>query len=403
MKNKELIFSGLIFAFVLLYELSAYFTTIGLNSANIVKNFFIIAILLILIRRNWSHQIRFRLHIKTFFVIVFLLLILQALFGVASDIITPVIGFMEFYVATKFSDKRFIKYLYASILIITLVATIPLLYYYSLYGYYARDEIVFDKSMQTFLFGFCYILLLLELFNSNGKYKTLILTIFIYLILVNVFILQSKTSIFVLLVIFILMSIWRRNEVKLTLKRYWKNLIIVAIAIPFLPIEWEVPDAIKQAANMLTGETVFVLGKDMREDTYEIRGIILDKTIDIINENPLLGAGFGNMTSALKSTNTRVTQGESQFMDLGIEGGLTYLLAFVILTLPPLITSFKRVSHLRTGYSEEFVFYQLLSFLILCIGNEMLSSLGWIFLGTLMYIYKTKTTVILFSKQDDKN
>lgn len=305
--------------------------------------------------------------------------------------------------ATKFSDKKFVKYLYASILAITLVTTIPLLYYYSLYGYYARDEILFDKSMQTFLFGFCYILLLLELFNSSGKYKALILTILIYLILVNVFILQSKTSVFVLLVIFILMSIWRRNEVKATLKHYWKSLIIVAIAIPFLPIEWEVPDAMKQAANMLTGETVFVLEKDMKEDTYEIRDIILNKTIDIINRNPLLGAGFGNMASALKSTKTGVTQGESQLMDFVIEGGLTYLLAFAILTLPPLIILFRRTRHLRACYSEEFVFYQLLGFLILCTGNEMLSSLGWIFLGTLMYMHKTKIPVILFSKQDDKN
>ena len=396
MKCREIIFAIVVFCFVLLFELSFYFATIGLNMVNSIKNILIIVILWILIKRNWHQQIKLQWYVRTFLFIMFLFLILQSLFGIASEIVTPLFGFIELFVAAKFSSKGFIKYLYASVVIVTLVTTIPLLYYYILYGYYARFDIVFEKSMMTFLYGFSFILLLTELFQTQGKCKYIILALLLYLLFVNVFILQSKTSIFALLVIFTLMFILRHKEINLTFKRYWKGLILVLAILPFLPIEWEIPDAMKQAANQLTGKTVFVMEREMKEDTYEIRGVILNRTIDIINEKPFFGAGFGNIASALIPTHTGITQGESQLIDFALEGGLTYLIAFAILTIPIVITSYKQIRNFKTTYADKFVFYQIIGFLILCTGNEMLSSLGWIFLGTLIYLLKTKQDIRLF-------
>lgn len=398
MKIKDLIFFALIFSFVLLYELSVFFGSIGLSFINSIKNLIIILILFILTNRNIHHCIRFKLHIKIFFFIVFFLITIQTIFGIASDFISPIIAFIEFFLAAKFSDKKFIKYFYSTILIVTIITSIPLLYFYMLYEYYARSEIIFDKSMQTFLFGFSFTILSLELFQYNIKNKLLIFLLLIYLLFINIYILQSKTSIFVLIINILFMSILKAKDLKLIVKRYWKFIAIIAIALPFLPIEWEIPDTLKQAANKLTGKTVFVIETNLKEETYEIRGIILDKTIDIVKDNPILGIGFGNIPTALKSTNTGITQGESQFIDLALEGGFTYLFAFALLTLPIMILSFKRIYHSKSIYSDEFIFYQLLSFLILCAGNEMLSSLGWIYLGTLIYIFYTKSIITIFNK-----
>lgn len=403
MKIKELIFFTLIFSFVLLYELSAFFTVIGLSSINMIKNIDIITILLILINKNKSHCLRLKSHIKVFICILSVLIFLQIIFGIASNFISPIITIIFFYVTVKFSDKNFIKSLYTSIVIITIISSIPILYFYLLYGYYARTEIIFDKSMQTFLFGFCYTMLLLELSHNNIKNKLFIFSILVYLLIINIVILQSKTSIFVFLINLLFMSILKFKDIKIAIQHYWKFIAIIAIILPFLPIEWELPDTLKQATNKLTGKTVFVLEKNLKEDTYEIRELIVDKTIEIVKENPIFGAGFGNMTTALKSTKTGVTQGESQIVDLALEGGITYLTAFAILTLPILLLSLKRIYHSKSDYPDEFVFYQLLGFLILCIGNEMLSSLGWIFLGTLIYIFYTKSTITIFNKHNDTN
>lgn len=167
-------------------------------------------------------------------------------------------------------------------------------------------------------------------------------------------------------------------------------MVVVAVALVFFPIQLEMPDAIKQAANMLTGREVYKMNVVLREDTYEIRRDIRKKMWTILDESPLLGGGIGRMEQTLKSTGYGLSQGESQLVDFALEGGYTFILAFSILTVPFLLQAARKAWKSQKQNQYEFVFLSLVCFLILCTGNEMLSIVTWMYIGILNYLLRLK-------------
>ena len=402
MSLKNISIAIIIFLYILLFELSPFFELAGLNYLIVVKNMLIIAICSILFILNNERKVELPWYAISFSAILLFLIIIEFVFCIASDILSPLLGLIEFLSVAIYADRRFIRYFYRCIILVTLVSSIPLLYYYYIFGYYARTDIVFDKSMQTFLFGFSLISLLSEFFYTHSKHKGIIIIIALYLFVCNVYILQSKTSIFVTLVVLFMIFIFRKDNLINILSKYSKQILLVLFILPFLPINWEIPQTLQQAANKLTGRTVFILEKQIREDTYEIRDRILNRTLEVLSDNPLWGAGFGNQEKVLNITGTGVAQGESQIMDLVLDGGITYLVAFLILIIPMACFSINSLNGKQSRYADEFVLFQTTGFFILCIGNEMLSSIGWFFLGSLVYLRKDRFIFLLFSNPRQK-
>jgi len=396
MSLRNILFGVLIFAFLLLFELAPFLSLGKFAPLVALKNVLLLAICYVQIQRNWTRGLLLPWYVKVYSVLLLSLIVLETVFGYASNISSPVIGLMVLLIFIAYSDKRFIRYFYVSMIIVTIISSIPLLYFYVKLGYYARTEIAFDKSMMTFLFAFCQVFLILEAFRLKGRNKLLVISLFGYLFWCNAFILQSKTSIFIALVVLGLLMVFRSGEVMLFLRRYYKIFVLGLIAIPFLPVHVEVPDDLKYAANKLTGSQVFVVKKKVKDETYTIRERLRNTTYQVVLDNPFFGAGFGNQASALKASKTGITEGESQMLDLLLDGGITNLIAFLILTIPIIVYALCLIWQGYNSYTDSFVLFQTLSFLILCIANEILNSVGWIFLGTIIYLTWHKNTIPFF-------
>ena len=400
MSLRNILFGVLIFSFLLLYELSPFLLLGKFAPLVSLKNILLLIICYIQIHRNLYRGLLLPWYVKVYVVILFALVLLETITGYASSIFSPLTGIFVLIVISAYSDRRFIHYFYISLIIITFISSVPLLYFYIKLGYFARAEIAFDKSMLTFLFAFCQICLLMMLFQTKGVKQIIVLSLFGYLFLCNAFILQSKTSIFVTLVAIFILLLLRIGEFIRFFRKHYKPVVLGFILLPFLPVHFEIPEELKFAANKLTGSQVFIIKKKVKEDTYVIRERLRNTTYQVVQDNPFFGAGFGNQAIALKASKTGITEGESQLLDLLLDGGITYLVAFLILTLPILFYPVCFIWQGNYCHTDTFVFFQILSFLILCIGNEMLSSVGWIFLGTLIYLTWHKDTLSMFYSQD---
>lgn len=393
MKISNAIRFAIVFGYVFLYSGSLYFQTNGMDHLNLIKNGLLIIILIMLYVQNRHENVILPWNLKTFFIIMIPLFLLEHACGIASDSLNPIIGFCTLFLISKYADRQFIKYLLSSIVIVSAISCMPMIYWYIKLGYYARTTIIFEKALLTFFFGISYVTLLLYIPQTKGVTNIALIAILVVALLVNFFILQSKTSIFVFLVVFVIMSFNALKNIGEIIRKYWWQIALSVLILSFLPINWQIPDAIKQATNKFTGKEVFETRSSMKTETYDVRRKILYHTIKVVDENPLIGAGFGNQKDSLRDSGTRASEAESQILDILLDGGLTYLIAFLILILPMMVSSGRYIFKNKYNDNDLFLFYQTLGFVILCIGNEMLTSLGWMFLGVLVYVYANNKTI----------
>lgn len=397
-KKTNLLLFFIVVSFTFLYAGSTSFQDSGLFWLNRIKNVFLISILILLILRNFNKPIRLPQNVKAFYLIMIPLYIIELCSGKPTDFVTPILGWGYLYIATRYSDKYFIKYLYLSILIITVISCLLLVNIYIMFGFYARDELLFDKSMLTFLFGISYILLLLDLKYSISKYKWLTIILIVFTVIANIFILQSKTSILIFILCATYMSIKSIKRLPYLIIKYSKYLILGIAVLIVVPIEYELPDTIKQAINIIAGKQVYQLSRDIGTDTYDVRAGVMDLTLDVVSDSPIVGIGFGNQEPLLRSNGFDLLQAESQILDMLLDGGVPYLIAFGLFILPMIFYAGHKIIIHRTNFTNDFIFLQSLGFIILCISNEMFTSLGWLFMGTLAYLYITHENVNILGK-----
>lgn len=390
-KNKLLAVTT--FVSILLFELSVFFASSGMGWVNQVKNVLYLYLLYLVAKDTKKDCNPQPWYVKCYSLIVVCLVAVQLVLGMASNAFTLFLQIAVLLLFVRYSNLRFARYYLRSVVVVALLSSLPLVWYYAIYGFYARSLIVFDKSFQTFLFGVSYVYLFYLLTKDDIKHKVLLFVLLAYLILCNVFILQSKTSLFSFISIVVLWAILHPDRLKNVCVSYTKHIVVVAAALVLLPIQMEMPDEIKQAANMLTGREVYKLNVVMKEDTYEIREDVIKKTWTVLGESPLLGGGVGRMEQTLKSTGYGLNQGESQLVDFALEGGYTYFFAFFILIVPLLLQSARKVWKAKKQNQYEFVFLSLVCFLILCAGNEMLSIVTWAYIGILNCLLRLKENV----------
>lgn len=378
----------------MMFELSPFFSQNGLNSLNMIKNGLMISILLILYIKNKHRKTNLPNNTVCFILLMSILIISEIITGIGGSYGRIVGGLVLMSFASLYSDRSFFYTFLNTICIVTLITTLPLIYYYYTLGYYARWIIIFDKSFQTFLFGVSMAYITMRIFDENQKYKLLLFAVVIYLLWVNVYILQSKTSIFSFLVLLCLLVVFKTRTTLGFFKRKWYVFAIIIIAFIFSPIQLEIPDAMKQAANKLLGKEQFHLSVNMRENTYDVRDLVVKKTREIIVKNPLQGAGFGNYEEALRSTGTFLTEGESQIVDMALDGGVTYLIVFFLYVFLFMYRGIYNIRHKINNEESLMLVGQMTVFVILCFGNEMFSSLVWIYMGTISWLMYSKLNTI---------
>lgn len=277
---------------ILLFALSVFFASSGMGWVNNVKNVLYLYLLYLVAKDTKEDCNPLPWNVKWYSLIVVCLVAVQLVLGMTSNVFALFLQIAILLLFVRYCNLRFARYYLRSVVVIALLSSLPLVWYYAIYGYYARDLIVFDKSFQTFLFGVSYVYLFYLLTKGDVKYKVLLLVLLAYLILCNVFILQSKTSLFSFLAIVALWAILHPDRLKGVCVRYTKYIIVVAAALVLLPIQMEMPDEIKQAANMLAGREVYKLNIVMKEDTYEIRADVRRKMWAVLDESPLVGGGL---------------------------------------------------------------------------------------------------------------
>lgn len=390
-KNKLL--AATTFVSILLFELSAFFIDSGIAWMNQVKNVVYLYLLYLVAKETNGSYNPIPWNVRAFSYIVLGLVVVQLILDMATNVFTLLLKIVMLLLFVRYANLRFSKYYLNSVIIITLLSSIPLVVYYFIYGYYARDLIVFDKSYQTFLFGVSYVYLFFLLTKDNIKHKVLLLILLAYLFVCNVFILQSKTSIFAFISIVALWSFLHPSRLKKFCSRYCLYFLLAAITLPLLPFKMEMPVAIKQAINICAGQEVYKINVYVSEETYEVRRDVRKKMWKVLDESPLLGDGIGQMEQTLKSTGYSLSQGESQLVDFALEGGYTYVFAFCILIIPLLLQAAHRTWRSTSQNENEFVFLSLVLFSILCFGNETISIVTLMYIGILNYLLKLKVNI----------
>lgn len=381
------------FVSILLFELSAFFIDSGIAWMNQVKNVVYLYLLYLVAKEADGNCNPIPWNVRVFSYIVLGLVVVQFIFGMATNVFTLLLQIVMLLLFVRYANIRFTKYYLNSVIIITLISSIPLVGYYFMYGYYARDLIIFDKSYQTFLFGVSCVYLFYLLTKDNIKHKILLLILLVYLFACNIFVLQSKTSIFAFLTIVVLWCLLHPSRLKKICLSYGLYFVVVVAALSLLPVKMEMPNTIKQAVNMCVGREVYKINVILNEETYDVRRDVRKKMWKVLDESPLLGDGIGQMEQTLKSTGYGLSQGESQLVDFALEGGYTYVFAFCILIIPFLLRAAHRTWHSTSQNKNEFVFLSLVSFIILCSGNEMISIVTLMYIGILNYLLNLKMNI----------
>lgn len=307
------------------------------------------------------------------------------------------INLIAFILFVKWSSKKLIEIWLWSIKITAVLASISAAYLaYKLGEFiYLRDEVFVDKSYITAFYCISFISIVTDLsFNRNRFYNSII---FIIVFIVDLLIVQSKISLFILGVSFIFCQYLRRRfQFRHIIESFFLIIISFIIINSILPEDSVVLDPIKQGINQLCG-TDFLETKrtNMKTDTYDIRDELWRYCFDnILPEHPLLGIGLGNFRDYAKKGPAIISfleETESSLLSVITEGGIIYLFLMILFFIKPIRSSYK---YIKTNMNSENVFFFLffVGYAIMCIGNDFLDSLFWIQSGLMVgVLYNNET------------
>lgn len=399
---------GLIPFFISIYFLAYAILpgVMGAESASLVKTVLLLFILFLLlfkskIRNNYTEYINI---LMTCFFSYFIINVIK---GGNSDIIRWVINITIFFVSYKCCDYKCFFALKHVIKIVTLICTINTLYVSFKNGMiYARYEALVDKCFLTALYGMSYFFCILDIFYNKQK-KINILCIFVF-IMVNIFLVQSKTSLLALVVELIVLYVFFQ-EIRPVYNRYIKYFTIISFSffliLPYLP-NIQVSDDLAYGINRIVGyeifdESSFVRSSDKISMTFDVRDGLRDYCFKLFLDNPVFGIGQGNFKIINKTTEFYwLSETESSWLQILTEGGTFYLCAMLFFFLKPINDTYRKI---KTNTYSQYSYYYLMSlsffltFFVLYLYNDFADSFFWLSAGimtSLIVCDKTESLLI---------
>lgn len=246
--------------------------------------------------------------------------------------------------------------------------------------YYYRSLIFIEKTTMSIFFTLATSLCLID-FGLKKKKKDLFLLALI--LFTNIFIVQSKSAIF-LFVLNVLILFFLCEPFKRMIKKYKYILLFFSLSVVAIFPSAILPDDIRFGINRIIGNeifsTTFVRSEDNMDLTYSIREDMHTFGMKIFFENPLIGIGVGNFEKYNRFSGSNVsflTQPESTWLGILIEGGIVYLLFFVIFFIHNLSVSKKKYKENQDNDMALKSFFINTNYVVLFFFNDFMDLMFW--------------------------
>lgn len=389
---KERIIPITLFIYLIAYTVLTFL--VGRETASLVKSLIIIFMVAVLLVHNKGNN-SIELYDKFLFPLFFLFCIIQLFIFYNSEIVRFAINIIVFYVFFKRANEDFFKSLSVSIKIVTLIASLSVVWVSLRYGQmmYFRDEAIIDKSYLTAFYTLSYIFCFVDIvFKNNIKINAFLLLFFI---IINVLIVQSKASILLIPTIPIityLVATEKRKEIRKTI--FYGLLVVLVLSALFPQIV--LPEQLKYGANRIAGIELFEENYTMMEShlsyTYDVRIGMREYCYELFSNNPLVGIGIGNFKNYNRYSGNffnHLTETESSWLQILTEGGLFLIAIYLILFLTPIISCIKHFKkhEVIDAYIPMTCMCFSLCFFLLFFYNDFTDSFFWISAGIILGIY----------------
>ena len=197
--------------------------------------------------------------------------------------------------------------------------------------------------------------------NFSAIYPIILLSFFT---IVNVLIVQSKTSLLGIIVEFFLLWIFlphKRNMIKKILLL----VAFVAFVIVFFFPKMILDEGLMYGINRVTGIDFFDYNSfdkslDRMSQTFDIRNDIRLYCFKLFNENPIIGIGFANYRDINASSSNYfndIGDTESSWIQIMVEGGAFFIICMSSFFLYPIILGYTKIKKIT---NSSHIYYKLM-------------------------------------------
>lgn len=256
--------------------------------------------------------------------------------------------------------------------------------------YNIRQYTIVDKPVFSMIFSLSTVIIIEKIIK--GRNKVLFLILLLNNLFIPIVIIQSKLVLVILFFIFFDYFMSLKLHVKFAFTAF--ILILSSLSILFLnAIGFTfnfLPDYIKAIVNILLSDNIFKIDNKFY-DTFIIRATIAFMVLDLFFDNFLWGLGFGGYSKYILSNNSAtnvVTETESSFLNMFVEGGFIYSILHIYL----LIMIYIYCRRIKKYYKEPYLI--LITYILLNLANDFMTLSYWIILAAIYVESRIQTRII---------
>ena len=253
---------------------------------------------------------------------------------------------------------------------------------------------MFDKSYYTSVLSLAWVFIFTKLlfskvdeqtsrFKNKSMYRFLLILLLLILFYVNGVIIASKMFLIEVILSFFITIIQAEGKQKRHLSLYLTMGIFILSMIVILS-----PSIIPEYIYVFLNRYLKVFGRyvnrisnlDRLSITYVTRAAIYRYCLELIKKNMFFGIGFGMYSQIGGNLITHVSQTESSWINLLVEGGLFYFINHLLFVLYLLWIAIKKNRAVRDRHSYM-VLLALFVYITINVFNDYYSSIYWVILG----------------------
>ena len=253
-----------------------------------------------------------------------------------------------------------------------------------------RGDALIDKGFLTIFFAISFCLCITDvMFRKN---VTTNLLLFVFLLYINMFFIQSKTA-FVSMVLYIfIMMFLLKGRIRL----YLLIGVTLCSVLILLNSGFFLSDSMANAINVVLNDEFFSLDAKIQQHhmgTFDMRKMITSYSIMLFLKSPLWGIGIGGFRE--QGGYLGVTECESSYLDMLVEGGLLYFIPVFLIISIPYIRQIYLIKKKQQPSYQSFWTVSVMTCILICFyWNDFLLPFVFGLIGICFYIVFNNTKPI---------
>lgn len=257
--------------------------------------------------------------------------------------------------------------------------------------YNVRNFTSAPKEDYTIVLSLAFVYLFLKHIEKKeqGLKRYAIIGLMILELGVNIIIMQSKTSIIIMILALILIYIRSSKKQKKRIHYICFTTLVAGIMLMMFGQNY-IPDFVYVFLNRYTGlfgnKIANIANYSKYAGTYDQRDSIYGYCFSLIIQHPILGVGFGNFGKySILSSNSLIselTQAESGVLDAFVDGGIFYGIVYLQIIFYPIIKG-MRAKRMIARNGNTLLMIIALTIIICAFTNDCKSVTFWLIVGLL--------------------